>query len=59
MKRIQRRRALERVTTIAVMKVVCEEWEKITIDEINYEIETLPAIISRCFAVNGSNNSHA
>ena len=39
-RRIQRRWALERVTTIAEIKLVlCEEWEKITVDEINREIE--------------------
>ena len=42
------------------MKVVlCEEWEKITIDEINCEIEKLLTIVSRSLAVNGSNNFHA
>ena len=35
---IQHCRALKRVTTVAEMKWYCEEREKITIDEINYEI---------------------
>ena len=44
----------------AEMKVVlCEEWEKITIDEINYEIEKLPTIVPYYLAMNGSNNFHA
>jgi len=59
-RRIQRRRASERVTTVAEMKVVLrEEWEKITVEEINCEIEKLPTIMSRCLAVNGSNTFHA
>jgi len=59
-RRIQRRRASERVTTVTEMKeVLQEEWEKITIEEINKEIDLLPSIISGCLAVNGSNNYHA
>jgi hypothetical protein len=58
--RIQRRHTSERVTTIAEMKVVLrKEWEKITVEEINCEIKTLPTIMSRCLAVNGSNIFHA
>ena len=59
-RRIQRRRASERVTTVAEMKVVLqEEWEKITVEEINKEIAQLPKIMQRCLSVNGSNNYHA
>lgn len=59
-RRIQRRRASERVTTVTEMKrVLIEEWEKITVEEINAEIAKLPTIISRCLEVNGGNNYHA
>jgi transposase len=59
-RRIQRRHTSERVTTVAEMKVVLhEEWERITVEEINREIEKLPTIMSRCLAVNGTNNFHA
>jgi hypothetical protein len=59
-RRIQRRRASERVTTVADMKLVLqEEWEKITVEEINCEIDKLPTIVTRCLAVNGGNNFHA
>ena len=58
-RRIQRRRASERVTTVSEMKAaLVEEWEKITVDEINREIDKLP-IIMRCLSVNGGNNYHA
>ncbi|KAF8248445.1 hypothetical protein K440DRAFT_514093, partial [Wilcoxina mikolae CBS 423.85] len=42
-RRIQQRRATERVTTVTDMKLVLhEEWEKITVEEINCEIDKLP-----------------
>jgi len=59
-RRIQRRRASERVTTVTDMKLVLqEEWEKITVEEINCEIDKLATIVTRCLAVNGGNNFHA
>ena len=54
----ERRRASERVATVAEMKAVTllvEEWEKITVEEINREIDKLPAIVMRCLSVNGGN----
>ncbi|RPA98886.1 hypothetical protein L873DRAFT_1686154, partial [Choiromyces venosus 120613-1] len=58
--RIQRRRGAERITTQTEMKsVLNEEWARITIEEIDKEIAKLPIIMSRCIAVNGSNNFHA
>ena len=58
--RIQRRRGAERVTTVQRMReVLIEEWENITVEEINREIMKLPAIMQRCIDVNGSNNYHA
>jgi len=59
-RRIQRSRTSERVPTVAEMQVVLhEDWEKITVEDINRGIERLPTIMSRCPAVNGSNNFHA
>jgi len=59
-RRIQRHQASESVTTIAEMKVVFQdEWDKITVHEINTEIVKLPKIMQRCLSVNGSNNYHA
>ena len=59
-RRIQRRRASERVTTVTDMKaVLVEEWEKITVEEINWEIDKLPTIVMHCLSVNGGNNFHA
>ena len=56
---IQRRRGSERVTTVTEMKaVLVEEWEKITVEEINREIDKLPTIM-RCLSVNGGNNYRA
>ena len=56
---IQRRRASVRVTTVTEMKaVLVEEWEKITVEEINREIDKLPTIVMRCLSVNGGNNFH-
>ena len=59
-RRIQRRLGSERVTTVPKMKeVLQEEWDGITIEEINKEIAQLPTTISRCLAVNGGNNYHS
>ena len=59
-RRIQRRRASERVTTVTEMKaVLVEEWEKITVEEINREIDKLPTTVMRCLSVNGGNDYHA
>lgn len=59
-KRIQTRRGSERITTVGEMKrVLQEEWDKITVEEINTEIAKLPTIMQRCIAVNGGNNYHA
>ena len=42
------------------MKLVLqEEWDKITIEEINKEVAKLPSIIAKCINVNGGNNYHA
>jgi len=58
--RIQWCQASECVTTVAGMKVVLkEEWEKITVEEINKEIAQLPKIMQPCLSVDGSNNYHA
>lgn len=59
-RRILRRRGSERITSITAMRVVLmEEWEKITIEEINCEISRLPAIMQRCLKAKGSNTYHA
>ena len=58
--RILRRRGSERITSVTRMQeVLVEEWEKITIEEINKEIAKLPTIVARCIAVQGGNNFHA
>jgi hypothetical protein len=57
--RIQTRRGAERVTTLSRMKKdLQEEWDRITIEEINKEISRLPTVMARCIAVNGGNNFH-
>ena len=59
-RRIQRRRDSERATIVPEMKkVLHEEWDRITIEEINKEIAQLPTTISRCLAVKGGNNYHS
>ena len=59
-RRIQRRRGLERITTIGEMKCVLkEEWEKITIDEINAQISLLPKTMMSCIRQAGGNRFHA
>jgi len=59
-RRIQRRRQQERVTTPARMKeILCEEWDKVSIEEINKEIERLPRTVAQCLAVQGGNNFQA
>jgi hypothetical protein len=57
--RFQTRRGSERITTLARMKqVLHEEWDRITIEEINREISRLPTVMQRCIAVQGGNNFH-
>src|SRR5204862_2871924 len=57
--RIQTRRGAERVTTVAHMKqVLQEEWDRITIEEINREISRLTKVMEKCIACNGGNNFH-
>ena len=58
--RIQRRRGAERITTQTEMKrVLKEEWDLITVEEINVEIAKLPKIMQRCIKQKGGNKSHA
>lgn len=57
--RIQTRRESERVTTLSRMReVLQEEWDHITIEEINKEISRLPMVMQRCITVHGGNNYH-
>jgi transposase len=59
-RRIQRRRGSERVTTRAAMAAALrEEWDRITLEDINNEIQKLPTIMKRCLHVNGGNKFHA
>jgi len=49
----------ERVSTnVEIKTVLKEEWDKITLEEINHAIEKLPIIMSHGFAVHLSNNFH-
>ena len=59
-RRIQTRRGSERITTMQEMKeVLKEEWEKITVEEINFEIAKLPDIMERCIKQGGGNKCQA
>ena len=59
-KRILRRRGVEKITSVSLMKeVLIQEWSKITIEEINAEIAKLPGIMQRCLAASGGNKYHA
>ena len=59
-KRILKRRGGDRITTVARMReVLMEEWENISVEEINQEICKLPTIMARCISVDGSNSFHA
>ena len=59
-RRIQRCWGLERITTVGQMKsVLKEEWEKMTIDEINVKISLLPKTMMLCIKQAGNNNFHA
>ncbi|RPA94223.1 hypothetical protein L873DRAFT_1702122, partial [Choiromyces venosus 120613-1] len=47
------------LTTITRMKdVLYEEWDKITIEEINKKILRLPKAMQRCINVPGGGNYH-
>ncbi|RPA95906.1 hypothetical protein L873DRAFT_1696342, partial [Choiromyces venosus 120613-1] len=46
-------------TTTPMAMVLQEEWDKITIDEINREIGKLPRIMQQCIEQNGGNKFQA
>jgi len=57
--RIQIRRGNEKVTTARRMReVLQEEWDRITIEEINALYTRLPTVMQRCIDVDGGNNFH-
>jgi len=57
---IQTCRGHERIISLPQMKIVLqEEWDKITIEDINKEVAKLPSIIAKCINVDGGNNYHA
>ncbi|RPB05482.1 hypothetical protein L873DRAFT_1631455, partial [Choiromyces venosus 120613-1] len=57
--RIQTHRGNERVMSVKHMReVLVEEWNHVTIDEINWEIQRLPTIMEHCLNVHGGNNYH-
>ena len=57
--RIQTRRGVERVTTAGEMKLILkQEWERITIEEINREVSKLPSILAQCISQKGGNKFH-
>jgi len=57
---ILHRRGSEKITTATAMKTaLIEEWERITIDEINHEINLLSKIMELCIAQKGGNKYHA
>ena len=57
--RIQTRRGVERVPTTGEMKLILkQEWERITIEEINREVSKLPSILAQCISQKGGNKFH-
>jgi len=42
-----------------MMAALQEEWDRLTLEEINNEIRKLPTIMQRCLNVNGGNKFHA
>jgi len=57
--RIQTRRGVERVTSAGEMKLVLkQEWENITIEDINREVSKLPNILTQCISQKGGNKFH-
>jgi len=56
----QTRRGHERITFQQQMKqVLQEEWDRITIEEINKKVAKLPSIMAKCINVHGGNKYHA
>ncbi|RPA93667.1 hypothetical protein L873DRAFT_1704185, partial [Choiromyces venosus 120613-1] len=50
-------RGNERVTSVKRMReVLVEEWNRVTIAEIDKEIQRLPTVMERCLNVHGGNN---
>ncbi|RPB02541.1 hypothetical protein L873DRAFT_1673054, partial [Choiromyces venosus 120613-1] len=57
---IQTHHGHEYITSLPQMKLVLqEEWDKITIEDINKEVTKLPSIIAKYIIVEGGNNYHA
>ena len=56
---IKPKNGIRTVLVPEMKKVLHEEWDRITIEEINKEIAQLPTTIFRCLAVKGGNNYHS
>ena len=57
--RIQTRRGHERVKSICEMKLMLQqEWEWITVEEINKQISKLPRVMAKCIEQQGGNKFH-
>ena len=57
---IQRRRGAAQITSITEMRLVLEEeWDRLTIDEINAQISFLPKTMDLCIKQAGGNKFHA
>jgi hypothetical protein len=56
---IYKHRGKDCIIRIAAMKIALqEEWNYITLEEINQEISKLPIIMEYCIKANGDNNYH-
>jgi len=59
-KRVLRRRGADKPTTRnAMVDALKEEWDKVTIEEINEAIERLPKRVKQCLKAKGDNNYQA
>jgi len=58
--RILRQRGEEQVMNSGQMRIILkEEWDRITVEDINHEIAKLPSIVSKCILQDGSNKFQA
>ncbi|KAG0642658.1 hypothetical protein HOY80DRAFT_881158, partial [Tuber brumale] len=58
--RIQIRRSHERVTSISEMKkVLQQEWEQITVQEVSKEISKLPRVMAKCIEQQSRNKFYS
>jgi len=58
--RIQTRRGHERATSVSdhMKEILQQEWDQITVQEVNKELSKLPKVMAKCIEQHGGNKFH-